>query len=110
MAALPIATRTLLWQALMQWWSHHDHATEQPFANMRKGDIYNPTANTGLIAQLDDWMEAHQGNTGDTVGVNGAIQEPCKSNLTTATKGFVLAVIVLARYNPELARQVLGGG
>jgi len=109
MAALPIATRTLLWQGLMQWWSEHSHALEQPFSGISKADIYNPTANTGLIAQLDDWMDTHQGNTGSTVGVNGAIQEPCKSNLTVATKGFVLALVVLARYNPEMARQVIGG-
>jgi len=109
MAALPVETRTLLWQKLMQWWSRHEHAVEQPFAGITKADVYNPIANTGLIAQVDDWMDSHQGNTCDTTGANGAIQEPCKSGLTTSTKGFVLACIVLARYNPEMAKQILGG-
>ena len=109
MAMLPITTRTLLWQRLMMWYSRHDHALDQPFAGIAKRDLYNPDTDTGLIDQVDDWIEAHQGNVGDTTGFNGAIQEPCKSGLTTTSKGFILAIVVLARYNPDLARQVLGG-
>ena len=109
MAALPVATRTRLWIGLMRWWSQHEHAIEQPFAGPAKFDIYNPTANTGLITQIDDWVDTHSANTCNTIGLNGAIEEPCKSGLTASTKGFVTSMIILARYNPELCKSVLGG-
>jgi len=108
MAALSVATRTRLWIGLMRWWSDHAHAIEQPFAGMAKRDIYNPDTNTGFIAQADDWVDTHSANTCNTTGFNGALSEPCKSGLTAATKGFVLSMIVLARYDPELCKSILG--
>ena len=108
MAALSVETRTRLWVGLMRWWSVHDHAVIQPFSRIAKNDIYSPVENTGLVAQVDNWIDTHAGNICTTVGCNGAILEPCKSGLTTDTKGFVLAVIVLARYDPEMCKNILG--
>jgi hypothetical protein len=108
MAVLSVATRTRLWKGFMRWWSVHEHAVEQPFSAIAKYDVYNPNTNTGLVADADNWADTHSGNTCTTVGFNGALAEPCKSGLTVATKGFVLSMIVLARYNPELCKNVLG--
>lgn len=108
MAALSIATRTRLWKGLMRWWSVHEHAIEQPFVTMSKNDIYNPNTNTGLIADVDNWVDTHSGNSCNTTGFNGALQEPCRSELIAGTKGFVMSMTVLARYNPELCKNILG--
>jgi len=108
MAALSVATRTRLWRGLMGWWTVHDHAVLQPFSGISKYNIYNPTTDTGLIAEGDNWADTHAGNTCNTTGFNGAISEPCKSGLTAATKGFVFAMIVLARYDPEMCKSILG--
>ena len=106
MAALPVATRTQIWRGLMRFWSAQHEGVG---SGVVKASIYNPVANTGLVAELDDWIDGHGGATGNTTGINGAISEPCKSGLTTAQKGLAFALVALVRTgNMDLARAVVG--
>jgi hypothetical protein len=106
MAALPVATRTQILRGLMRYWSAQH---ESVGGGIVKNNLYNPVADTGMIAELDTWIDSHGGATGNTTGINGAISEPCKSGLTTAQKGFAFALVALVRTgNMDSARAVVG--
>lgn len=69
MAALSVQDRARIWRGLMRRWSR-----DGTVCAFQKYDLYNPTANTGAVANVDDWVDTHSGNTTpDTVGLNGAL-------------------------------------
>lgn len=105
MAALSTGVRTQIWRGVMRYWSAGREACA-----FTKFDLYNPTANTGAIADLDNWADTHSANTTpDTVGINGALSVGMRSAMTTTQKGFLMACILLARTdNIDLLRRVVG--
>lgn len=53
----------------MRRWSS-DHVP----CGFTKFDLYNPNTDTGAVANVDTWVDTHQGNTTpDNVGMNGAL-------------------------------------
>ena len=74
MAALSIQDRTRVWRGLMRYWSQLPASDPDKQVAATKYELYNPPADTGMIADLDTWLDAHNGNiSADTVGANGAI-------------------------------------
>lgn len=106
MAALSTQDRTRIWRGVMRYWSRERETT----GAFTKFDLYNPSANTGAIADLDNWLDTHGGNTTpDNVGANGALSSTMRAELTTLQKGLLVAVIALARTgNIDLLRRVVG--
>ena len=106
MAALSIADRTRVWRGLMRRWSHPDSVQTAPFT---KFDLYNPTTNTGAIANTDDWIDAHGGNTtADNIGFNGALAVNMRTGLTLAMKTEIFVAVAAMRVSTEFARRLLG--
>lgn len=107
MAALSVADRTRILRGLMRYWSAPDTRQSAPFS---KFDLYNPVANTGAVADTDNWQDTHGGNTSaDSVGFNGALAANMRTGLTLQMKGELFVAIALARTgNIELLRRVFG--
>lgn len=105
MAALSVQARTQIWRGLMRYWSRN----REPVA-VTKRVLYDPTTNTGAVADTDNWQDAHAGNVAaDLVGYNGALAVEARTGLTLSQKGLLFAVNALARTgNVDLLRSVLG--
>lgn len=102
--ALTVAERTQVWRGVMRWLS----ANRDPCAAL-KTEIYNPAANTGLVADLDDWIETHQGLTSpDTVGINGGINASYRNTFTAQQKTLVFCGIAAMRQGAAFARSIFG--
>lgn len=89
----------------MRWMSQHP---EIPVTGITKFDLYNPTADTGAIVDTDNWIDTHGGNTADTVGYNGALQNPYKTNAGVALKTLVFCAVAAMRVSEGFARQLFG--
>jgi hypothetical protein len=102
MAALTITDRTRIWRGLMRYWSD----THTPIGVL-KSDLYNPTANTGAIADSDAWIDTHGGNTApDTIGYNGALAVAVRNGLTTTQKTEMFCAVAAYRASPTLAAKL----
>lgn len=110
MAALSTSDRTKIWKALMRYWSRLPTGDSDRTVSASKYELYDPNANTGMIADLDNWLDTHSGNTTvDNIGINGAINTSYRSKFTTGQKGVTVAAIALARTgNIELLRSAFG--
>lgn len=110
MAALSTQDRTRVWRGLMRYWSNLPAGDADKPVSASKYELYDPNANTGMLADMDDWADARSGNTApNTTGLNGAINASYRNKFTTGQKGVAFAAIVLARTgNMELLRMVLG--
>ncbi len=105
MAALSVADRTKVLKGLMRWWSRN--GTVIP--GILKTDLYNPTSNTGAIADTDNWIDTHAGNTSqDTVGFNGALSNPVKANMPASEKTLMFIAVDCMRYNQALLETIFG--
>lgn len=106
MAALSTQDRTRIFRGLMRYWS----AQRDPVAVISKNDLYNPSNNTGAVADADNWADTHGGNTTvDNVGFNGALAAVVRNNLSTSQKGILFMAVVAARTgNMTFVRQLLG--
>lgn len=106
MANLTVAQRTQIWRGLMRYVSRTPSLT---VAGLTKFDLYDPTTDTGAIADTDTWCDTHAGNTSpDTVGLNGALQAPFKTTASAALKTLVSCAVASMRVSPAFARQILG--
>jgi hypothetical protein len=78
-------------------------------SGISKLDLYDPGANTGAVAETDDWIDTHAGNTGDTTGFNGALSEPVKSNATAQMKSELFLVVASVRTDDtgDIARRIV---
>lgn len=110
MAALSVENRTRIWRGLMRYWSTLPVGDADKSAAFSKFELYDANANTGLIADLDNWLDTHAGTTApDTVGANGAINSSYRTKFTTGQKGLTVAVIALLRTgNVEFLRRIVG--
>lgn len=105
MAALSIQDRTRVWRGLMRYWS----STKEAIGAVTKSDLYNPTANTGVVADTDNWIDTHGATTtADSVGYNGALAVAMRSALTTPQKTLIFCAVACMRVSPAFARQLLG--
>lgn len=73
-----------------------------------KFDLYNPQADTGAIADIDEWIDTHQGTTGDTVGANGSLEVGMRSALSADQKTDILIGVVAMRRGIDYLRSVFG--
>lgn len=104
MAAMSVADRTRVWRGLMRRWSRDGVAC--PFL---KGALYNPTANTGSVAGVDDWVDTHSGtSSADTVGMNGALAAAMRTALSTNQKSDLLIAVVAMRRGIDYLKSVFG--
>ena len=106
MAVLSIQDRTRVWRGLMRRWSSPAAHQDMPFLKL---DLYNPTADTGAVADTDNWIDTHGGNTSaDTVGLNGALTVSMRAALTLAMKTELFVSIAALRVSLDFARRLLG--
>lgn len=104
MATLSVADRTRVWRGLMRRWS----ADRTPCA-ATKGQLYNPTANTGAVADVDAWIDGRTGNTApDTVGFNGALAVAIRTALTADQKTDLLIAVAAMRRGLAYLQSVFG--
>lgn len=106
MATLSVADRTKVWRGVMRICSRENISWPN---NVDKYDLYNPTLDTGVITDTDDWIDTHQGETGNTTGYNGALSDPWKSNASLQIKTFVFMSVAAMRSGESFAERLLGG-
>jgi hypothetical protein len=104
MAELSVADRTRIWRGLMRRWSH-----DRIPCSFTKFDLYDPSTNSGAIADLDAWVDTHQGNTTpDNVGMNGALAVAMRSALSAEQKTDILIAVAAMRRGIEYLKSVFG--
>lgn len=110
MAALSIAVRTQIRRGCMRYWSNLPSGDTDKSVSATKYELYNPNDNTGMIADVDNWIDTHSANTSaDTVGLNGGINANYRAKFTTGQKGVVVMAVSAARTgNLNLLRGALG--
>lgn len=112
MAALSVAARRKIWKGLMRWWSSRGVTV----SGILKTDLYNPTANTGAVAEADNWLDSAEGNPAPSTGYNNALSDPFKSNATVLMKAELLLIVAAVRTGiegglddvGEYARRIVG--
>lgn len=110
MAALSVSDRSKIWRGLMRYWSNLPSGDTDKGVSASKFELYNPTNDTGCIADIDNWIDTHSGNTSsDTVGANGAINSSYRSKFTVGQKGLiVMAVAAMRTGNAAILQGALG--
>lgn len=92
MAVLNQATRLQLWRGVMRRWSSERAA----LPNLLKSDIQ------AAVNAADDWADAN------AASFNTALPAAFRTNASAGQKALLLAVVVLARFDPQLLRDILG--
>ena len=104
MALLSIADRTRVWRGLQRRWSND--LTSCAFTKL---DLYNPTLNTGAIADTDSWIDTHGGNTTpDNVGFNGSLTVAMRAAMTVNQKTDMFLATAAMRRGIDYLRSVFG--
>lgn len=104
MALLTVADRTRVFRGLMRRWSN-----DRTSCAFTKPDLYNPTANTGAIADTDVWQDTHAGTTSaDTVGYNGSLTVAMRAALTANQKTDVFLAVAAMRRGIDYLKSVFG--
>lgn len=93
MAALSNAARKKISNGLQRWWSVRNIS----YANILSDDIYNNGANTGAVADADDWLDSAEGNPAPSTGYNAALTAPFSTNASAVMKGDVLLLVSAVR-------------
>jgi hypothetical protein len=102
MTVLTVAERQQVWRALMRWWSQR----REPVA-FSKRDLYDSSANSGAIAETDNWIDAREGNTApDTTGLNGSLSEPFKTSATASQKSDVFIFVAARRRSVDILKKL----
>lgn len=104
MAALSIADRSRIWRGLMRRWSQ-----DLTGCTFSKSDLYNPSNNTGVVADVDAWVDTHSGNIApDTVGMNGSLTIAMRAALSAEQKTDLLIAVAAMRRGIEYLKSVFG--
>ena len=104
MAAISTTDRARVWRGLMRKWS-----AERAICPFDKFSLYNPTANTGAVADTDARIDSHSGNTSvDTVGYNGSLSVAMRSALTADMKTDLFLSVAAMRRGVDYIRRLLG--
>ena len=102
MAVLTAGVRKKIWAGLMRFDDFKNDG--QPYS---KHDLYNPSANTGAIADTDVWIDGNEGNTSTNTGFNTALQAPIKTQLTASQKTLMFSAVAMARRSEATLKQWL---
>lgn len=110
MANLSVAIRTQIWRGSMRYWSDLPADDVDKPINATKFELYNPSNNTGMIADIDAWIDTHTGNTtDDNVGLNGAINASYRTKFSVGQKGFIVMAVAAARTgNLDILKRAIG--
>lgn len=92
MAALSTTIRAQLWRGLMRSWSRRGETV----AGVTKDDLQ------AAVNAADDWANSN------AASFNTALPSAFKNNATAGQKALLLAVVVLARFDPALVRAIVG--
>lgn len=103
MAVLTAGVRKKVWAGLMRYEGFKEDG--QPYSKL---DLYNPSANSGAVADTDVWIDGNEGNTSTNTGFNSALQAPIKTQLTASQKTLMFSAVALARRSEETLREWLG--
>lgn len=109
MAALSTTDRTRVWRGLMRHWSMLPAGDPDKPVSASKFELYDPNANTGMLADMDNWADSASGAAAPSTGLNSAINASYRNKFTIGQKGLAFAAIMLARTgNMDLVRSILG--
>lgn len=92
MAVLSTAIRQQLWRGLMRYWS----GQQEGVAVITKADLQ------AAVNAADDWADTN------AAAYNTALPAAFRTNATQPQKALLLAMVVLARFNPGAVRALLG--
>jgi hypothetical protein len=92
MAVLSQAVRQQIWRGLMRYWSRQLEA----IGGITKSDLQ------AAVNAADDWADTN------ATAYNSALPTAFRTNATANQKAVLLAMVVLARFNPALVRSILG--
>lgn len=92
MAALSTPARQQIWRGLMRFWS----AALSALAGCTKADVQ------AAVNAADDWADAN------AASFNSALPSAFRTNASASQKALLLAVVLLARYDPNAVRALLG--
>jgi len=92
MAVMSDTDRARVWRGLMRYWSNKRDA----LGALTKADL------RAAVDAADAWIDSA------SASYNSALPLPARTELTDGQKSLLLAIVVLARYAPDLARAVVG--
>ena len=92
MAVLSSTIRQQPWRGLMRSWSRQG----ETLATLTKADLQS------AVDAADDWANSNASS------FNTALPTAFKNNATASQKALLLAVVVLARFDPALVRAIVG--
>lgn len=92
MAVLSSTIRQQLWRGLMRSWSRQGETR----AGVTKDDLQ------AAVNAADDWANSN------AASFNTALPSAFKNNATAGQKALLLAVVVLARFDPALVCAIVG--
>ena len=100
MAVLTNAERTQVWRGIMRYWSRQNNV----LPNVDKVQLRT------AIDETDVWIDTHGGNVSlDTIGYNGAISDPFKTNASLQQKTELFCGVAARRVSKAFAQQLFGG-
>lgn len=82
-----------IYTKVMSHWSRSNTAID----GMNKNDL------SAAVTAVDDWIEANQAS------FNNALPTAAKNGLSAGQKALLLAIVALARFAPNLLKNILGG-
>lgn len=91
MALLTEVVLRKIWRGLMRLWSR----TNDPTA-FDKNELYN------AIVAIDIFLD------NNAAAINNAFPATFRTSATAAQKSIIVAIVALARYNPDLLQQLVG--
>jgi len=92
MAVLSDNVRLKLWRGMMRYWS----AEWEPII-VSAGQLLD------AVNATDDWVDAN------SAALNAALPAAFRTTAGVEQKAFLLAMVALARRDPDLVRSILGG-
>ena len=91
MATLSEANLRKIWRGLMRYWSNQRELTA-----FEKAGLYD------AIVAIDTFLNDN------ATAINNAFPAAFRTSATASQKSVILAAVALARYNPDLLRQLIG--
>lgn len=107
MANLSVADRTRVWRAVMRKVSREPGVYD--WGTLSKDDLYDPSLDSGAVADADAWIDTHQGTTTpDNVGYVGALDTTFAAQTDSGVKALVFLAVVCMRQGTDFIRSIFG--
>lgn len=100
--ALTIEERTKVWRGIMRLMSSYPSLFVWD-GDLTKFDLYDPSLNSGAIADADNWTEANQSS------FVSSLDQAFRDGTSAEIKVLILCAIVAMRVSEDFARKILGG-